>query len=67
MKINVSPKGRNVGYVGKPKKYKNIQDDPSVKNALKYVETVSAMEDSTERAFKQIEALRADTLKKIQV
>lgn len=56
-----------MGYVGKPKKYKNIEDDPSVKNALKYVETVSAMEDSTERAFKQIEALRADTLKKIQV
>ena len=66
MKINVSPKGKNVGYRGKPKKPFNSKTDPLIQASLKYVRTASEMENSTERAIKQIEASRKDTLRKAE-
>jgi hypothetical protein len=66
MKINVSPKGRNVGYRGKPKKKIDPNTDPVIQASLKYVRTASQMEDSTERTINQIEELRKDTLRKAE-
>lgn len=66
MKINVSPKGKNVGYKGKPKKAFDSKTDPLIQASLKYVRTASEMENSTERAINQIEAARKDTLRKAE-
>lgn len=66
MKINVSPKGKNVGYRGKPKKQFDSKTDPLIQASLKYVRTASEMENSTERAINQIEAARKDTLRKAE-
>jgi hypothetical protein len=64
--VNVSPKGRNVGYRGLPKDKSETMDDPLIKASLDYIRTASKMEDSTETAIKQIEALRKDTLRKVE-
>lgn len=64
--INVSPKGRNVGHRGLPTDKSEIMDDPLIKASLDYIRTASKMEDSTETAIKQIEALRKDTLRKVE-
>lgn len=66
MKINVSPKGRNVGYMGKPKKEIDPETDPIIQASLKYIRTASQMEDSTERAIRQMEELKKDTLRKAE-
>jgi hypothetical protein len=62
--MNVSPKGKSIGYQGKPQPK---EFDEMTKNMLKYVETASAMEDSTERSIKNIERLRRDTLQKAEL
>lgn len=66
MKVNVAPKGRNVGYRGKPKPKTDILKDPMVRASVDYVRTASKMENSTETAIKQIDALRKDTLRKVE-
>mgnify|MGYP003631248330 FL=1 len=67
MKINVSPKGRSIGYAGKPKKRFVPEEDPLTNATLQYLKTASKMEDETELAISKIEALRKDTLRKAQV
>lgn len=66
MKINVAPKGKNVGYVGKKDEWK-LEDDKETYAAWNYVQVASKMEDSTERAFAKLEALKADTISKIEI
>ncbi len=67
MKINVSPRGRNVGYAGKPRKPFIPEEDPITNATINHIKTASKMEDETERAINKIEALRKDTLRKAQV
>ena len=62
--MNVSPKGRNIGFKGKPQP---LELDAMTSTYIKYLQIGSAMEDSTERTIKNIERLRRDTLQKAEL
>jgi hypothetical protein len=57
--MDLSPSGIDIGHKGRPPP---TDFDAPTKNMLNIVRTASAMEDSTERAIKDIEALRRNTL-----
>ena len=61
--MNVSPKGRNIGWARKkePPKFDALDEA-----AIKIAEISSAMEDDTEKAINQIEMLRNQTKRKAE-
>jgi hypothetical protein len=64
--INVSPKGRDVGFRRKEKKEPK-EFDAMTKAAIKIAQISSQMEDSTESAISQMEMLRQQTKRKAQL
>jgi hypothetical protein len=64
MKINVAPKGRNVGF--KRRKSKEYTPDSMDEAAIKIAEITGLMEDSTESTINSIEMLRTQTLRKAE-
>ena len=66
MKINVSPKGRNVGYIPKKKKGSD-KLMPITEAAIEMARIGSEMEDATEKAITRIDTARQQTLKKAEM
>ena len=59
--MNLSPRGRDIGYRGKAKP---TEIDEASKNLIQYVRAASNMEDDTERTINDIENMRRATLEK---
>ena len=66
MKINVSPKGKNVGYIPKRKEGSG-QLLPITEAVIQIVRIGSEMEDATEQAITRIDSARQETLKKAEM
>jgi len=66
MKINVSPKGKNVGYIPK-RKESSGQLLPITEAVIQMVRIGSEMEDATEQAITRIDSARQETLKKAEM
>lgn len=66
MKINLAPKGNDIGY--KPKKPKQADDkfDDLTIDAIEMLRKANSMETSTEDAIKKIEKLRKDTIRQAE-
>ena len=64
MADNLAPKGRNVGFRGKPRAKSVEELAPFTQTAIKRMEVFSKMEDSTEQAIAKIERMRDDTVAK---
>jgi len=64
MADKLAPKGRNVGFRGKPRPKSVEELDPFTQSAIKRMEVFSQMEDSTEQAIGKIETMREETLAK---
>lgn len=64
--MNLSPRGRNIGY--RPKKVAKVAGDfDEMDNIVtNMVGVASQMEDSTESAINRIEAMRQETLNKAE-
>ena len=66
MKINLAPKGKNIGYMPKQQTPAAGSFDRLAQDAIEMLRVANAMETSTEGAMKKIEALRKDTIKKAE-
>ena len=66
MKINVSPRGKNVGYIPKRREGSG-QLLPITEAAIQMVRIGSEMEDVTEQAIMRIDSARQETLKKAEM
>ena len=66
MKINLAPKGNDIGYKPKKPKQADGEFDSLTVDAIEMLRKANSMETSTENAMKKIEALRKDTVKKAE-
>ena len=66
MKINLAPKGKNIGYKPKNPKAADGEFDDLTVDAIEMLRKSNAMETSTEDAMKKIEKLRKDTIKQAE-
>ena len=66
MKINLAPKGNDIGYKPKNPKQADGDFDALTVDAIEMLRKANSMETSTEDAMKKIEKLRKDTIKKAE-